>query len=108
MKKKIDWDLILSYLDDECSEEDKAKVFEWENASTENKKELDVLRKIWNSRDTSLPEPDIELALKAVKNRIDNYSRSGEVEGLKVFKLKPDQSEGIFRRYIFNTNFVKA
>ncbi len=108
MKKKIDWDLILSYLGEECSEEDKAEVLEWENASNENKKELEVLRKIWNSPDTSLPEPDIELALKAVKNRIDNYSRSGAVEGLKVFKLKPDQSEGIFKRYIFNTNFVKA
>lgn len=108
MKKKIDWDLILSYLGEECSEEDKAGVLEWENASNENKKELEVLRKIWNSPDTSLPEPVIELALKAVKNRIDNYSRSGAVEGLKVFKLKPVQSEGIFRRYIFNTNFVIA
>ena len=88
MRKNIDWDLILMYLEGDCSEADEKKVLEWKNNSEENRKEFELLKNLWDSHDLTLPEVDVEKSLDVVKQRISNFADHTETQTLKVFRIQ--------------------
>ncbi len=71
MKSSLDREILLRYLDDECSESEKEAVNEWINENASNKSEFERIKKIWESPGVPCPKPDIELALSRVWQKID-------------------------------------
>ncbi|PKL87313.1 MAG: hypothetical protein CVV23_15960 [Ignavibacteriae bacterium HGW-Ignavibacteriae-2] len=104
MAKKIDWNLILSYLDGTCSESERILVSEWEKQNENNRIELERIRKIWNSPPSPMPKPDVEYALKKVWRKIDSQMEP-EIQIKQVF-WKP--LENFLHSYILNTSVLKV
>jgi ferric-dicitrate binding protein FerR (iron transport regulator) len=88
MRKNIDWDLILMYLEGDCSEADEKKVLEWKNNSEENRKEFELLKNLWDTHDLTLPKVDVEKSLEVVKQRISKFADHTETQTLKVFRIR--------------------
>jgi len=70
MHHEIDWDLILKYLEGDCTSEDEKKLKEWLYKDEYNREKLDRLSKIWNIPDNPLPEPDVEKTWQGFKENI--------------------------------------
>ncbi len=62
MQKKIDWDLILKYLERNYSSEDEKNLNAWLQADVKNRETMDRLKQIWNTPDIFLPEADVDKA----------------------------------------------
>jgi ferric-dicitrate binding protein FerR (iron transport regulator) len=88
MRKNIDLDLILMYLEGDCSEADEKKVLEWKNNSEENRKEFELLKNLWDTHDLTLPKVDVEKSLEVVKQRISKFADHTETQTLKVFRIR--------------------
>ena len=108
MKKTIDWDLILLFLEGKCSETEKKTVLGWAEENEENRKELELITKIWDSPDAPLPEPDVEKALYDVRERISLITGSEKKDSGKIFKVEYPDSKKSFLDYIFYPGFLKA
>ena len=61
MGNRINWEIILKYLDETANREEESWLQEW-LTTTENRKTLEKIIKIWEFPETLLPAPDIENA----------------------------------------------
>lgn len=107
MNNRIDWNLIINYLNGELSVEAEKNLFEWVNSSRKNKQEFELLKKIWNSPTVNMPKPDIEGALKIVKERIANISYSKENQESRIFKFRHKFYKSEFLALWTASRFVK-
>ncbi len=69
MTDKINWDLILSYLEGNYTEEQEKKIKEWIQLNNKNMKDMDLIKQIWDTPENLLPKPDVEEALRKVATR---------------------------------------
>ena len=108
MRKNIDWDLILMYLEGDCSEADEKKVLEWKNNSEENRKEFELLKNLWDTHDLTLPEVDVEKSLDVVKQRISNFADHTETQTLKVFRIQHKKKVSQFINSFTMSGYLKT
>ncbi|MCG6913548.1 hypothetical protein LJE86_06485, partial [bacterium BMS3Abin03] len=87
MKKRIDWDLILNYLDGNVSDLEEKKLREWADENRRNSKELELLTRIWKSPASDLPKPDLEKAIQNVKEKMTKVSSLEAEQYSEVFKI---------------------
>jgi len=78
MQQKIDWDLILKYLEGNYSSQDEKNVNAWLQADVKNRETMDRLKQIWNTPDIVLPKTHVDKAWQKCKEStgIEERSRS--------------------------------
>lgn len=108
MKNRTDWDLILNYLDGSISDAEEKKVKEWANENTKNKKELELLTKIWKSPASDLPEPNLDTALRNVREKITKVSTIDAEHDSEVFKIKRRIGNKNLFEFLIPPGFLKA
>ena len=108
MRKNIDWDLILMYLEGDCSEADEKKVLEWKNNSEENRKEFELLKDLWDTHDLTLPKVDVEKSLDVVKQRISNFADRRETQTLKMFRIQHKKKVSQFINPFTMSSYLKT
>ncbi|MFC2084081.1 FecR family protein [Bacteroidota bacterium] len=108
MKTSIDWKILVNYLEGNCSNVEKNLINEWAGKSEKNKKELDLLRKIWSSPELSLPKPDVESVLQKVLLKIENIPEEKTQEHPRVIKLSGTSFTDKLFGIIFNPAVLKA
>lgn len=69
MKKEIDWDFIIDYLDGNRSREAEQSLTDWLASDLRNKETFDRMMKIWETPEDLFSRPDVEKALIKVKRR---------------------------------------
>ena len=74
MMNKPDYSLIAKYLKEQASEEEGNRVKSWISDSTENQKEFDQLKKIWEERGklAASYEPDLDRAWTRIEKGTSN------------------------------------
>lgn len=101
---KLDWELILKYLDNESSPEDLKRIEDLRKTDPEFDKEIKLMEKVRQIPAQNLPAPDVEAALSNVKNKI-SLAESDDSEQPNIYKLdlqpKKTPFEKPFNRYIF-------
>ena len=99
MKAKTNWDLILRYLDGQCSQHEREKVQEWLVSNTEHQRTLDQLQKIWDTPETRLPKPDVEKALMDVSKRAGIHTGLSKenADNIIRFRVRPASIPFILR-----------
>jgi len=80
MNNNFDWDLILDYLQGNCSEEEIARLEKWKNEDEQNRKEFQIIEKIWSTEFGSIPKPNKKKAYENVLDRINNSTSTIEAE----------------------------
>ena len=75
MMKKPKYDILIKFLDGDCTEAEWASINEWAEKNEENRKELELLKKINNIPENTLPEPDVDSAYINVSERIFHLSK---------------------------------
>lgn len=108
MKNRIDWDLILNYLDGNISDSEEKKLQKWANENSRNSKELELLTKIWKFPASGLPEPDLDSALQNVKDKITKVSSLGAEKTSEVFKIGYKVSRKNLFELLISPGFLKA
>ena len=108
MKNRIDWDLILNYLDGNISYAEEKKLQEWANENSRNSKELELLTKIWKSPASDLPEPDLDRALQNVKKKIAKVSSLETEKTSEVFKVERKIGDKNLFEFLISSGFLKA
>jgi transmembrane sensor len=103
MHHEIDWDLILKYLEGDCTSEDEKKLKEWLYKDEYNREKLDRLSKIWNIPDNPLPEPDVEKTWQGFK---ENISTGGTWDkNLPPFEMQIKKANVI--EHLFRSRLLK-
>jgi transmembrane sensor len=108
MKKRIDWDLILNYLDGNVSDLEEKKLREWADENRRNSKELELLTRIWKSPASDLPKPDLEKAIQNVKEKMTKVSSLEAEQYSEVFKIDHKISRKPFFEFLISPGFLKA
>ncbi len=103
MQTGIPFDLIAKYLANECSEEEKKRLYNWKNANAENNETFELMKKTW----TGVPDPEytpnVEKALESVTSRLPEQKKkqslwsSGWIKIAAIFVL----GTGVFGIYKF-------
>jgi len=101
--QKIDWEILLNYLDGSASADEKKHIEEWIDADSENKKYLERVKKIWNTPPSNFPKPDTEEALKKVLAKIQNPERL-----TKIYRLDSTQHGKTYFQILTQSNFLRA
>jgi ferric-dicitrate binding protein FerR (iron transport regulator) len=107
MKRRIDWDLILSYLDGDYSENEEKLVLEWAAESKKNKDELELLKMIWASSSLELPRPNVEKALQNIKERINSLLLAEETKNPKIINFKNIIGKGRLPGFLVSSRLLK-
>lgn len=103
MHHEIDWDLILKYLEGDCTSEDEKKLKEWLYKDEHNTEKLDRLSKIWNIPDNPLPEPDVEKTWQGFR---ENISTGGTWDkNLPPFEMQIKKANVI--EHLFRSRLLK-
>lgn len=103
LMQKIDWEMLLNYLDGSASADEKKHIEEWIDADNENKKYLERVKKIWNTPPSNFPKPDTEEALKKVLAKIENPERL-----TKIYRLDSTQHGKTYFQILTQSNFLRA
>jgi ferric-dicitrate binding protein FerR (iron transport regulator) len=103
MKTNLDWDLLIKYLEGNCSEKEFRMISGWAEQNEENKKELELARRIWDSPEVPMPKPDVEFALKRVLQRIESAANLSPVKPVEL----PGSFIDALTNYIFNPALLK-
>ena len=104
MSQNLDWDIMINYLDGSCSESERQSVEDWAASDSANKQELNRLIKLWKTPEVPVPKPDLEYALKIVRQRIDNPAQVPS-------EVKETQGKAFWSfisHYIFNPTVLKT
>lgn len=104
----MNWDLIIRYLEGNCTTEDEKKIKAWLEANANNKKELERLIRIWDVPPRDLPKPDVEEALMKVARKAGIKELLKEPSSQKVYKLKPEKAEAPFLTRLFGVKFIRV
>lgn len=107
MKKTIDWDLILKYLDGDYSEAEEKQVLEWASQNKKNKRELELLNTVWISPSPELSKPDVERALQSVLQKINRLSSAEETKAQEIISIKNNIGKGSVIDLLISPGFLK-
>jgi len=60
MNNKMDWDLIIKYLEDNCSRDEEQKIESWIKSDSKNTEMFNQVKIIWQTPEVQIPKPDLE------------------------------------------------
>lgn len=100
---KIDWEILLDYLDGSANTAGIKYIEEWLSESEENRIYFERIKKAWNTPPLNFPKPNTEEALKKVLARIENPNRQAT-----IFKLDSVRLEKSYLQIMFHSKFTKA
>jgi transmembrane sensor len=107
MKKTINWDLILKYLDDDYSEAEEQQVLAWASQSKKNKQDLELLNTVWISPSPELSKPDVEKALQSALQKINKLSSTEETKAQEIISIKNNTRNGSVIDLLVSPRFLK-
>ena len=70
MKRNFDKELLFQYLDGSLTRDDESVLQEWLDADNGNRERLNRLKKIWDTPEIPLPQPDIDQAWLNMTDKI--------------------------------------
>jgi ferric-dicitrate binding protein FerR (iron transport regulator) len=68
MKREIDWESLINYLEKNSKPEEKKRIDDW-YAGENDKEYFNLIQKIWNTPDEHLPHPSLEQAWLNIKQK---------------------------------------
>jgi ferric-dicitrate binding protein FerR (iron transport regulator) len=68
MKREIDWESLINYLEKNSKPEEKKRIDDW-FAGENDKEYFNLIQKIWNAPDEHLPHPNLEQAWLNIKQK---------------------------------------
>ena len=102
MKGSIGWELIQSYLEDRCTEEEKRTIADWVALDQKNKKQLALLKRIWDTPADRLPKPDVEKALKNVGERAGIPLDQMDFSSHRIFRFERTDVKSFLKKSGWN------
>ena len=101
----IDWEILLKHFKGETSAEEERSLNSWIRESEENKRDYEIILKIWNTPDVHFPKPDTAKALQIVKERLKLDGQTGQA---KIYSIKHEREGRSFFQTIFTPQFIRA
>lgn len=101
--QKIDWEILLNYLDGSANAGEIKHIEEWIAADDKHREYFERVKKIWNTPPSYFPKPDTEEALKKVLAKIENPERL-----TKIYRLDSVQPEKSYFQILTQSKFIRA
>jgi len=107
MKNKIQWELIIEYLEGRTTQEDEANLSEWIQSDIKNRHTFDLIKKIWGTPENKLPIADVENAWMKVKDRISFETSSKDLPFGEIIRFDPNEKENQPWYQVFGSKLLK-
>ena len=103
--KKTPYDIIIKFLDGTCTDEEYTAVMKWADSSSENQKELELLKKIYHTPEISQPDPDVDSAYTSVLERIRQLP---EGKSADIYRMDSGSSGWKLKNIFLNPAYLRA